>query len=442
MSSESNQLCCRFCGATLTTRVCDLGASPLANSYLTAEQLQRPELFLSLAAWLCEQCWLVQLPKMEGTDAIFSDYAYFSSFSDSWLEHARRYVDAVCQRFELSTDSLVIEVASNDGYLLRPLSDRGVPCFGIEPARNIAEHAEAVGIATVNRFLGLEVAQSVVGGSLDPGLDVVGNRFESSAGHLLGRGADVVVANNVFAHVPELNDFAAGLAALLAPTGVLTIEVQHLLTLLDQVQFDTIYHEHYQYYSLHAAQAVLAGHGLEVFDVELLSTHGGSLRIFARRIDAPATAIEQRLAKTPRVDEVLERERRAGLLEKNTYTSFERRVRGVKRGLVRFLMDAAERGECVVGYGAPAKGNTLLNYCGIGPDLLAFTVDRNPHKQGCFLPGTRIPIEAPDKITAVRPDWLLILPWNLETEIVEQMAGIRDWGGQFVVAIPEVRKIR
>ncbi len=436
------ELCCRACGAELRTKVCDLGASPLANSYLTADQLQRPEPFLSLVAWFCEECWLVQLPTMEGTAAIFSDYAYFSSFSDSWLEHARQYFEEVSKRFSLDSESLVVEVASNDGYLLRNAQEHGVPCYGIEPARNIAEHAEQAGIPTVNRFLGSEVAREAIDGILDPSLDVHGGSFASSAAPLLGRGADLVVANNVFAHVPDLNDFTAGLAALLAPAGVLTIEVQHLLTLLQEVQFDTIYHEHYQYYSLHAAQSVLARHGLEVFDVELLRTHGGSLRIFARWADAPRDAKEGVLAMTGRVAGVLEQEREAGLTDPATYTSFEDRVRTVKRGLLRFLMDAADRGEAVVGYGAPAKGNTLLNFCGVGPDLISYTVDRNPHKQGCFLPGTRIPIAGPEAISKTKPEWLLILPWNLESEIVEQMAHIREWGGQFVVAIPEVRQIR
>lgn len=437
-----SQLTCRSCAAPLRTTVCDLGASPLANSYLKPEQLQRPEQFWSLVAWFCDQCKLVQLPTMDGTEHIFSDYAYFSSFSDSWLEHARLYFESARDRFALNEDSLVVEVASNDGYLLRNAVAAEIPCFGIEPARNIAEHAEQAGISTVNRFLGKSVAEAAVSGTLDPTVDVHGGSFASSAKPLLGRGADLVVANNVFAHVPDLNDFTAGLATLLAPAGVLTIEVQHLLTLLEHVQFDTIYHEHYQYYSLHAAQSVLANHGLEVFDVELLATHGGSLRIYARRDDAPLDAAERHLATTENVEQVLGQERSAGLLEAETYSSFEQRVQGVKRGLLRFLMDAAERGETVVGYGAPAKGNTLLNYCGIGTDLVAYTVDRNPHKQGCFLPGTRIPIASPERIRETQPDWVLILPWNLEAEIAEQMAHIRDWGGRFLVAIPEVHEIR
>ena len=432
---------CRFCDAPLEVTVCDLGAQPLANSYLRPEQLQRPEPFLALETLLCTECWLVQLPTMEQADTIFAEYAYFSSFSTSWLEHAKRYVDDMVERFGLGSGSLVVEVASNDGYLLRSVKEHGVPCFGIEPARNIARHAESEGIPTINRFLSADVGAAVADGSIDVSRDVFDEAFESSATELVGRGADLVVANNVFAHVPDLNDFTRGLNALLAPAGVLTIEVQHLLTLLDQVQFDTIYHEHFQYYSLHAAQTVLAGHGLEVFDVELLPTHGGSLRVFARLADAPAEAVAGALAPTERVDEVLAAERNAGLLDAATYTDFEARVRGVKRALLRFLFDAAERGETVVAYGAPAKGNTLLNYCGIEPGLVQFTVDRNPHKQGCFLPGSRLPIRAPEAIDQAKPDWVLILPWNLEREIVEQMAHVREWGGRFVVAVPEVREV-
>lgn len=440
-TDEPSRVRCRFCAAPLEVTVCDLGAQPLANSYLKPEQLQRPEPFLALETLLCTECWLVQLPTMEQADAIFAEYAYFSSFSSSWLEHAKRHVDAMVERFALGSDHLVVEVASNDGYLLRAVKERGIRCFGIEPARNIARHAEAEGIPTINRFLGAEVGHGVADGNIDVAADVFGEPFESSAGELVGRGADLLVANNVFAHVPDLNDFTRGLAALLAPAGVLTIEVQHLLTLLDQVQFDTIYHEHYQYYSLHAAQTVLAGHGLEVFDVDLLPTHGGSLRIFARRADAPDQAVAGALQRTPRVDEVLETERAAGLVDASTYGDFEERVRGVKRGLLRFLFDATERGETVVAYGAPAKGNTLLNYCGIEPGLVRYTVDRNPHKQGCFLPGSRLPIRAPEAIDETKPDWVLILPWNLEQEIVEQMAHVRDWGGRFVVAVPEVREV-
>jgi hypothetical protein len=419
---------CLSCGAPLGAVVADLGMSPLANSYVEPDALDRAETFFPLCARLCESCFLVQLPAAASSEAIFSEYAYFSSYSDSWLRHARDFVAMAASRFRLGSGSLIVEVASNDGYLLQYARERGIPVLGIEPARNVAEHAEARGVPTLNRFLGAEVAREVVAGTLRPEW--------GTAGPLLGRPADLVVANNVFAHTPELSDFTAGLAALLAPQGVLTIEVQHLLRLLDQVQFDTIYHEHFTYYSLHAAKRVLETHGLELFDVEELETHGGSLRMFARRRGAAADA---RLEVSERVERVLAAERAAGLLEVATYRRFQARVQATKRRLLEFLIQARDEGRSVVGYGAPAKGNTLLNYCGVGTDLLDYTVDRSPHKQGRFLPGSRIPIHAPERLRETRPDYVLILPWNLETEIVEQQAEIREWGGRFVVAIPEVR---
>jgi len=419
---------CLSCGAPLGAVVADLGMSPLANSYVEPAAIDLPETFYPLCARLCESCFLVQLPAAASSEAIFSEYAYFSSYSDSWLRHARDYVAMAVERFGLGRDSLVVEVASNDGYLLQYARDRGIPVLGIEPARNVAEHAEARGVPTLNRFLTEQLARAVVAGSERPDW--------GSAGPLLGRRADLVIANNVFAHTPQLNDFTAGLAALLAPQGVLTIEVQHLLRLLEQVQFDTIYHEHFAYYSLHAAKRVLESHGLELFDVEELATHGGSLRMICRRADG---APDERLTPTGRVEEVLAAERSAGLLEAATYLRFQERVQATKRGLLRFLIEAREQGRSVVGYGAPAKGNTLLNYCGIGTDLLEYTVDRSPHKQGRFLPGSRIPIHPPERLRETRPDHVLILPWNLEREIVDQCSEVREWGGRFVVAIPEVR---
>jgi hypothetical protein len=425
--SSAPEAGCRSCGEPLGAVVADLGLSPLANSYVEPEDLGAPETFYPLCARLCESCFLVQLPALASAEAIFSDYAYFSSYSDSWLRHARDYVAMAVERFALGPESLVVEVASNDGYLLQYLRDRGVPVLGIEPARNVAEHAEARGIPTLNRFLGSAVGHEVVDGTLEPEW--------GSAKPLLGRPADLVVANNVFAHVPQLGDFTEGLRALLARQGVLTIEAPHLLRLLEEVQFDTIYHEHFSYYSLHAARRVLAAHDLELFDVEELETHGGSLRMFCRRADA---APDPRLERTGRVDELLERERAAGLLEVDTYRRFQHRVQATKRSLLRFLIDVREQGRSVAGYGAPAKGNTLLNYCGIGTDLLDYTVDRSPHKQGRYLPGTRIPIHPPEHLRETRPDYVLILPWNLKREITEQQAEIREWGGRFVVAIPEV----
>jgi SAM-dependent methyltransferase len=429
---------CRFCGGALDEVVADLGVSPLANSYLEPEQLWAPETFYPLCARLCAECWLVQLPAVTSGEAIFSDYAYFSSYSESWLAHARRYVEGAVARFGLGSGSLVIEVASNDGYLLQYLKQCGVPVLGIEPARNVAAVAQERGIPTLSRFLGQEVARGIVSATIDLGAIDAGT---SSAAPLLGRAADLVVANNVFAHVPALNDFTAGLRALLASRGALSIEVPHLQRLLEEGQFDTIYHEHFSYYSLHAAQRVLAAHGLVVFDVEELTTHGGSLRLWCRRDDAPDAAsdkTESRLAATESVERVLAAERAAGLLDVATYRRFSTRVQRIKRELLRFLIDAKEQGKRVMAYGAPAKGNTLLNYCGIGTDLIELTVDLSPHKQGRYLPGTRIPIAAPDRLLAERPDYVLILPWNLRDEIVAQMAAIRKWGGRFVVAVPEL----
>jgi len=450
VSSEPARHRCRFCDSPLSRVFVDLGVSPLANSYLEPEDLDRPETFYPLKAYLCEECLLVQLPEAARPEEIFTDYAYFSSVSASWVEHARRYAEMAIARFRLAAESLVVEVASNDGYLLRHFRERGVPVLGIEPAANVARAAEAAGVPTRNEFLTLETARGMVAE---------------------GVRADLLVGNNVLAHVPALNDFVAALAALLAPEGVATLELPHLLRLMAEHQFDTIYHEHFSYFSLHTVRRVLGAHGLAVFDVEELPTHGGSLRVFARHAgaaDPPPRSFafaqddkdkrvgpfalgqddkEKRVGsvalahadKAGRVADLLAREREAGLLEPATYDAFEERVRATKRGLLRFLLEARERGERVAGYGAPAKGNTLLNYCGVGPDLVAFTVDRSPHKQGRYLPGTRIPIAAPDRLREERPDYVLILPWNLTDEIVEQMADVRAWGGRFVVAIPEVR---
>jgi SAM-dependent methyltransferase len=448
VSSEPARHRCRFCDAPLSRVFVDLGVSPLANSYLEPEDLDRPETFYPLKAYLCEGCLLVQLPEAARPEEIFTDYAYFSSYSASWVEHARRYAEMAIARFGLAAESLVVEVASNDGYLLRHFRERGVPVLGIEPAANVARAAEAAGIPTRNEFLTLETARALAAE---------------------GVRADLLVGNNVLAHVPALNDFVAALAALLAPEGVATLELPHLLRLMAEHQFDTIYHEHFSYFSLHTVRRVLGAHGLAVFDVEELPTHGGSLRVFARHAgaaDPPPRSfafaqddsagqmedlpdqddraermvdLPDRDDKAGRVEGLLARERAAGLLDPATYDAFEEWVRATKRGLLRFLLEARERGERVAGYGAPAKGNTLLNYCGVGPDLVAFTVDRSPHKQGRYLPGTRIPIAAPDRLREERPDYVLILPWNLTDEIVEQMADVRAWGGRFVVAIPEVR---
>jgi len=402
---------CRFCGAPLERVFVDLGSSPLANSYLEPEDLERPEPWYPLTVRLCERCWLCQLPAVATPEQIFGDYAYFSSFSTSWLEHARRYVEAMIERFGLGAGHQVVEVASNDGYLLRHFVERGVPVLGIEPAANVAEAARALGIPTEVRFFGRATAADLAAS---------------------GRRADLLLGNNVLAHVPDLNDFVGGLATLLAPAGVITLEFPHLVRLVEGNQFDTIYHEHFSYLSLVTVERVLAAHGLQLFDVEELATHGGSLRVFAQHA---ATGVQP---PTARVAELAARERAAGVETLDWYESFAERVRETKRRLLEFLVAERRAGKRIAGYGAPAKGNTLLVYCGVRTDFLDYTVDRSPHKQGRFLPGSRIPIHAPERIFETRPDYLLVLPWNLRAEIAAQMAGIAAWGGRFVVAIPEL----
>jgi SAM-dependent methyltransferase len=369
------------------------------------------EPFFPLRVFVCESCFLVQLRDYVGSEAIFGDYAYFSSYSDSWVRHAERYVEKVVERFGLDASSLFVEVASNDGYLLQHVVARGIPALGIEPARNVADVARDKGIDTLSVFLGEESARAIVAER--------------------GR-ADVVAGNNVFAHVPDLHDFTAGLALLLAPDGVLTLEFPHLLRLLEENQFDTIYHEHFSYFSLYSASQALRAHGLTVFDVEELPSHGGSLRVYARHADAGGEV-------TPAVTQLAAREAAAGVTSLEYYEGFGTRVTETKRALLEFLIDAKRAGKTIVGYGAPGKGNTLLNYCGIRTDFLDYTVDRSPHKQGLFLPGTRIPIEHPDRIAETRPDYILILPWNLTNEIVAQLDHVREWGARFVVPIPQVR---
>ena len=415
MTTPAQDLICRSCGAPLERVMVDLGSSPLANSYLAPADLARPELFLPLCVYVCERCWLCQLPECATPQEIFSDYAYFSSFSTSWLEHARGYVDAMVPRFALGAGSQVVEIASNDGYLLQYFVERGIPVLGVEPAANVAEAARKLGIPTEVRFFGRETARD-----------------------LLARGfaADLLLGNNVLAHVPDLDDFVGGLSILLKDEGVLTMEFPHLMQMVDCNQFDTIYPEHFSYFSLVAVERVFAAHGLELFDVEELPTHGGSLRIFARHEAAPGKAPGER---SPKVARLLARERAAGVETLGYYAGYSETVRETKRALLDFLIREKRAGKRIVGYGAPAKGNTLLNYCGVRADFLDYTVDRSPHKQGLCLPGTRIPIRAPEAILETRPDYVLILPWNLRDEIAGQMAGIRDWGGRFLVAIPSVR---
>jgi len=401
---------CRFCGATLSHVFADLGMAPLANSILAESELLRGEAFYPLCTFVCSDCLLVQLPEFASPDVLFSDYAYFSSYSTTWLDHASRFAAYATERFGLDADSFVVELASNDGYLLRNFQQLGIPVLGVEPAANVAEVAIAEGVPTEVRFFGRGVAADLA----------------------TQRQADLLVANNVLAHVPDLNDFVAGIAVLLAPRGVASIEFPHVLNLIEQSQFDTIYHEHFSYFSLITAERIFERHGLKVVDVHELPTHGGSLRLFVARDGATTDAVRA----------VRERELAAGLTDVQTYTAFDEETRRAKRRILSFFISAKDAGQSIAGYGAPAKGNTLLNYCGIGTDFLDFTVDLNPHKQGRYLPGTHIPIRAPDDVRRRRPDLLFILPWNLQAEIIEQMSFIREWGGQFVVTSPEVQVIR
>ncbi len=404
---------CRFCGSPLTLSFADLGMSPPSNSYLKPEQLDRMERFYPLHAWVCGKCFLVQLEEFESPEEIFSDYAYFSSYSDSWLKHAKAYTEAMAKRFSLGPSSFVVEIASNDGYLLQYFVERGVPVLGIEPAANVAAVAEKKGVPSLVKFFGVKTAQELVAsGRQRP---------------------DLMLGNNVLAHVPDLNDFVAGMKILLAPGGVVTMEFPHLLRLMHENQFDTIYHEHFSYISFVVAERVFAAHGLTLFDVDEIPTHGGSLRIYARHAENAALPV------SPKVAELRGREQAAGLERADTYLSFAEQVRATKRSLLKFLISARESGKRVAGYGAPAKGNTLLNYCGVRTDLIEYTVDRSPHKQGHFLPGVHIPVYGPERIRETRPDYVLILPWNIKDEVMAQMADVRTWGGKFVLPVPEVR---
>jgi SAM-dependent methyltransferase len=396
----------------LSDEFADLGMSPLANSYLTPAQANAMEPFYPLRVLVCRACLLVQLQAYESAEHIFSDYAYFSSYSTSWLDHARRYVDMVVERFALGPDSHVVELASNDGYLLQYFAPHGVPVLGIEPAANVAEVAVAGGVPTEVAFFGVATARA-----LAP-----------------GHAADLLVGNNVLAHVPDLNDFVGGMPLLLKPEGVITMEFPHLMRLVQDNQFDTIYHEHFSYFSFLVARRVFEAHGLRLFDVEELPTHGGSLRIYGCHDGAAH-------AETERALELAASERDGGYDSIDFYLPYAERVRASKREILEFFVALKRDGRRIAGYGAPAKGNTLLNYCGIGRDFIDFTVDRNPHKQGHFLPGTHIPILGPEAIDQQRPDVVFVLPWNLREEIVAQLAHIRDWGGRFAVRTPELELI-
>jgi SAM-dependent methyltransferase len=405
------ELGCRFCGRPLRHSFVDLGMSPLANSYVEPEALQRMEPFFPLHVRVCEHCLLVQLPEAQSPEAIFSDYAYFSSYSASWLRHAERYVATMVERFGFGGESQIVEIASNDGYLLQYFQQRGIPVLGVEPAGNVAQAAQERGIRTLVKFFDTTTARELA----EEGLQ-----------------ADLLLGNNVLAHVPGLNDFVEGLKIALKPGGVVTMEFPHLMRLMAENQFDTIYHEHFSYFSFRTVREVFTVHGLTLFDVEELPTHGGSIRIYARHTQDESKPVD------PRVTELLDREQAAGLDELDHYLSFGDQVRETKRKLLSFLVRLKDEGRSIAGYGAPAKGNTLLNYCGVGTDFIDYTVDRSPHKQGRYLPGTRIPIYAPERISETQPDYVLILPWNLKEEIIDQMTAVRGWGGQFLVAIPEV----
>jgi hypothetical protein len=402
---------CRFCQSPLEQSFVDLGMSPLCQDHVKPDELNRMEPFYPLHAYVCSECFLVQLDEFVAPSEIFNDYAYFSSYSDSWLQHAKRYSDQIINRLGIGADKLVSELASNDGYLLQYFAERNIPVLGIEPAANVAEYAIKRGIRTETKFFGLNTAKDLVG------------KYGKT---------DLLIGNNVLAHVPDINDFVSGMKEFLREDGVITMEFPHLLRLVEGNQFDTIYHEHFSYLSFTTVKRIFAHHGLVLFDVEELPTHGGSIRIYARHADDMSKQI------SPHVDQLLAMERQAGMSSMSFYADFERNVKQTKRKILEFLIEAKNSGKTVAGYGAPGKGNTLLNYCGIRTDFVDYTVDRNPHKQGNFLPGTLIPIYSPDKIRETKPDYVFILPWNLKEEIMENMSFIQEWGGKFVIPIPEL----
>jgi SAM-dependent methyltransferase len=401
---------CRFCATPLSKTFVDLGMSPLCESFLPAEKLNHMEPFYPLHVWVCESCFLVQLEEYVAPEDIFTEYAYFSSYASSWVEHAEKYVADMVKRLALDKKSFVVELASNDGYLLQSFVRRGIPCLGIEPAANVARVAEEKGVPTLVKFFGRELGQE----------------FADD-----GRQADLIIGNNVLAQVPDLNSFVDGMRRLLKPSGTATLEFPHLQRLVEGNQFDTIYHEHFSYFSLLAVERIFAAHDLTIFDVEELWTHGGSLRIYARPREDASRPVDAKVHALRR------REEQLGYADLATYRVFERRVHATKRRILELLIEARDAGKRVAAYGAPGKGNTLLNFCGIRSDLVEFTVDRNPYKHGRFLPGTHIPIFPPEKIDQERPDYILILPWNFKDEIVAQLAHVRDWGARFMVPIPE-----
>jgi SAM-dependent methyltransferase len=406
---------CRHCGSELKLPLVDLGSAPPSNAYLTTQTLHVPEKWFPLRVLVCEYCWLAQTEDFTQANELFdADYAYFSGFSSSWLAHSERYVADMVTRFNLTADSRVVEVAANDGYMLQYVKASNIPCFGVEPTASTAAAARAKGIPIVEDFFGGRLAEELV---------------------TQGKQADLTAANNVLAHVPDINDFVAGFAILLKPLGVATFEFPHLLKLIAENQFDTIYHEHFSYLSLTAVNRIFAANGLSVFDVEEYPTHGGSLRVFAQRSDTG------QLTRSARVDELLQREAQAGMLSADYYASFQAKTDQVKNNFLAFLLKARRQGKTVAAYGAAAKGNTLMNYTGVRPDLISFVVDRNPAKQGKYMPGSRIPIVDEPQLQQEKPDYVVILPWNLKTEVMQQLAYIGDWGGQFVMAIPAINPL-
>jgi len=403
---------CRFCGAGLEHTFVDLGMSPLCESYLSSDQLNQMEPFYPLHVYVCERCFLVQLQEYVSVERIFTEYAYFSSYSESWLQHAKAYTDMIVDRFEIGPHSQVMELASNDGYLLQYFLDRGIPVIGIEPAANVAQAAINRGIPTLVRFFGTNTAREL----------------SKKRGKV-----DLIIGNNVLAQVPDLNDFVGGMKIALKRHGVITLEFPHLMKLIEENQFDTIYHEHFSYFSYITVERILAACALTVFDVDELTTHGGSLRVYARHTEDSSKAVTERAVR------LRAREEQAGVTCLDYYFSFAEKVKQTKRRLLDFLIKAKCEGKSIAGYGAAGKGNTLLNYCGIRTDFIDYVVDRNPYKQGRFLPGTHIPVFHPDKIRETKPDYIYIGPWNLKEEIMEQLAYVREWGAQFVVPIPEVQ---
>jgi C-methyltransferase C-terminal domain/Putative zinc binding domain/Methyltransferase domain len=408
----SSNPACRFCHTPLHHTLVDLGMSPLCESYVSRDHLNQMEPFYPLHAYVCNGCWLVQLQEYVSPDEIFTEYAYFSSYSDSWVQHANTYTEMIIKRLGLGREHFVVELASNDGYLLQHFVAKGIPVLGVEPAANVARAAEEKQVPTLVTFFSEKTAREMVSE---------------------GKGADLIIGNNVLAQVPDLNDFVKGIQLLLKPRGVVTMEFPHLMRLITENQFDTIYHEHFSYFSLLTAEAIFAAHGLTLFDVEELPTHGGSLRIYGRHANDAFRPV------TPRVLDLRAREMAAGYDQLKTYSAFTEQVKETKRKLLALLIEAKRKGKSIAGYGAPGKGNTLLNYCGIRSDFIEYTVDRNPYKQGKFLPGTHIPIHHPEKIRETKPDYVVILPWNFKDEIMQQISYIREWGGQFIIPIPEAK---